>query len=258
MKFQKEDQDCIEIKRYLNDNSSHIPSRVNHMAIKKTYRIMRRAYFWPGMYLDVKKFINECDRCCKSKKALHNCYTEGTNVFPASIVYGHELEIPNLDEYDTSLYWLRDRENENRRVKKNFDKTVPNGMTYWKNNYRINDKKVKKLDDPYVPRNINWIDEEKDNNPCYDRKQKNNITLLKYCICKMSENDTDFMIECSECLNWFHGKCIKIKKRHLVNKNYYCPEYKIKKEKNNYVDTYILDNLNTSEMAESRIRNKRN
>ncbi|OAF71573.1 hypothetical protein A3Q56_00676 [Intoshia linei] len=235
---------------------------VNHMAIKKTYRMMRRAYFWPGISISKHhEGIGLAERTNRTIKdllrvklnwdnnlwedqmpgillALRNCYTEGTNVSPASIVYGHELEILNLDENDTSLYWLRDRENEiitakklfnyhtkyNRRVKRNFDKTVPNGMTYWKNNYRINEKKVKKLDDPYVPRNINWIDKEKDNNPCYNRKQENNITLPKYCICKMPENDTDFMIECLECLNWFHGKCIKIKKRHLVDKNYYCTE----------------------------------
>ena len=45
----------------------------------------------------------------------------------------------------------------------------------------------------------------------------------KFCICRLPD-DGELMIQCDECLDWFHGSCVGVDKKKSRNiKRYYCP-----------------------------------
>lgn len=48
--------------------SMHGGSIYSHLGIVGTYRMISIAYFWPGQYQDVKRFIQTCDACQKFQK----------------------------------------------------------------------------------------------------------------------------------------------------------------------------------------------
>lgn len=55
-----------------------------------------------------------------------------------------------------------------------------------------------------------------------------------YCICKQEEEaDSDgFMVQCDFCLDWFHGRCVRISREEAVTvPKYMCPICVFKYEK---------------------------
>ena len=71
-------------KRYVNVNERiailrnyHGGLDVPHMGINATFNIVRRKYWWPRMYEDVKKFVGGCETCqvferkMKTARQLH-------------------------------------------------------------------------------------------------------------------------------------------------------------------------------------------
>lgn len=46
---------------------NHCEVTAGHFSINKTYRRISQKYFWPGLYKDVKNFVNRCPECLKHK-----------------------------------------------------------------------------------------------------------------------------------------------------------------------------------------------
>lgn len=47
--------------------NAHCPPLAGHCGISKTIEKIRRNLYWPGMYVQIRKFISECDVCKESK-----------------------------------------------------------------------------------------------------------------------------------------------------------------------------------------------
>src|SRR5579859_1689497 len=43
----------------------------NHFGYEKTYEMITRDYFWPGLDKDVKKYIKSCESCARNKTSTH-------------------------------------------------------------------------------------------------------------------------------------------------------------------------------------------
>ncbi|OAF68169.1 hypothetical protein A3Q56_04104 [Intoshia linei] len=87
--------------------------------------------------------------------SMRNCISERTGNSPSQVVYGREMDILHLQRNTKCEYqigWVNRLEKElctqkgilhkraihNQRVKRNYDKTVPNKLYYWSNNFKKN------------------------------------------------------------------------------------------------------------------------
>ncbi|KAK3911689.1 Lysine-specific demethylase 7A [Frankliniella fusca] len=52
--------------------------------------------------------------------------------------------------------------------------------------------------------------------------------MALYCICRKPEGYNRFMIECSTCLEWYHGSCVGVTKKNsqgLLKQDWHCPKF---------------------------------
>ena len=61
-----------EIRIILND--LHLLSTSGHAGVSRMINNIKKYYFWPSMYNDVKTFVKRCDTCQKQKHS--NYYTK--------------------------------------------------------------------------------------------------------------------------------------------------------------------------------------
>ena len=41
--------------------------QVGHLGIAKTFEMVQRNFYWPGFFIDVKKYCRNCETCAKNK-----------------------------------------------------------------------------------------------------------------------------------------------------------------------------------------------
>ena len=53
---------------------------MGHMGVNKTYELIGRKYFWPGLYKEVTNYINSCVICQPRSSKCENAPLEETDV----------------------------------------------------------------------------------------------------------------------------------------------------------------------------------
>ncbi|KAI9487637.1 MAG: hypothetical protein EXX96DRAFT_554069 [Benjaminiella poitrasii] len=53
------------------------------------------------------------------------------------------------------------------------------------------------------------------------KKKRSKKDESKYCVCRRGYNGKEFMIECEECKEWFHGACVGLKPN-SITEHYFC------------------------------------
>ena len=107
--FTKDSYRLIQCKNLLTDvenqneqidiiNNYHL-GKTNHRGIFETYSKLRRQYFWPKMYNDIQKFINNCE-ICQLNKYERNPYQLNDNLtktpkFPFDIIHLDTITLEN-------------------------------------------------------------------------------------------------------------------------------------------------------------------
>jgi hypothetical protein len=61
---------CDYRDRILYDN--HDAPIAGHGGFDKTYELVHRLYYWPGMHNDIEEYVATCDKCQKSKASTQN------------------------------------------------------------------------------------------------------------------------------------------------------------------------------------------
>ena len=61
---------CDKERQQLIINDFHMLPTGGHAGINRTYKNIRRYYFWPGLKTDIDKFISKCDDCQRYKHSL--------------------------------------------------------------------------------------------------------------------------------------------------------------------------------------------
>jgi len=73
------------------------------------------------------------------------------------------------------------------------------------------------------------------------KRIKLNGKVGEYCYCGCSENDTRFMIECDECVNWFHPICVGISEFEAKQfEKYKCPDCCIREHSRPQISVYCV------------------
>lgn len=90
----------------LQDN--HDALTAGHMGQDKTYKLLKRNYYWPTMGKDVDEFVSSCDICARTKSRRHAPYGELKSLrappLPwASISMDLIEQLPNSKGYDCIL-----------------------------------------------------------------------------------------------------------------------------------------------------------
>lgn len=64
-------QDVITLEDQLEIVSNYHLGKTNHRGILETYQKLKRRYYWPNMFRDIQKYINNCDICQQNKYERH-------------------------------------------------------------------------------------------------------------------------------------------------------------------------------------------
>ena len=64
---------------------AHNEASSGHLGVEKTYDRVARDFYWPGVYVDVKAYVRQCDTCQRYKKAQTG---------PQGLMTGRHLEKP--------------------------------------------------------------------------------------------------------------------------------------------------------------------
>ena len=106
-------------------HENHILPTAGHAGMNKTYKKLKRFYYWPTMLQDVKEMVTNCNKCQRMKyhntikpqmqvtttaeSAFGKIYIVSTNYTPFELVYGRLCRLP------TSIF---------PREKRDYDETI--------------------------------------------------------------------------------------------------------------------------------------
>lgn len=92
-------EDKLTIEDQLKTVQNYHLGKTNHRGILETYQKLKRNFYWPNMFIDIQKYINNCD-ICQQNKYERNPYQIPVNLtqspkYPFDIVHIDTLTLEN-------------------------------------------------------------------------------------------------------------------------------------------------------------------